>query len=125
MSETNRTIEAYEDNAGGLHLFALDETNHGPRPAWGAHYYGQEGNAAIDYGNLLKGADPVAEGWEFGTLEDMAEVCRDYAECIEPETQLIASSDDVNERNPFGVNANNLGAAGKIFTRAIGVKLED
>lgn len=36
MSETNRTIEAYEDNAGGLHLFTLDETNHGPRPAWGA-----------------------------------------------------------------------------------------
>lgn len=125
MSNITRTIELYEDNAGGLHLFSLDETDRGQRPAWGAYYYGQETNAAIDYGNLLNGCNPVADGWEFGSLENMAEVRRDYDGCSCPECELIASSDDVDEANPFGVDPNRLGASGKLFARALGVNLED
>ena len=35
------THQAYEDNAGGLHLFALAENG---APVWGDYYHGDDGD---------------------------------------------------------------------------------
>ena len=80
MSKHSRAIEVYEDNAGGLHVFALDGTATGTQVVWGASYYGMEVDAANAYADLLEGGDPVAEGWERGDLDDMDAVRRDYEE---------------------------------------------
>lgn len=67
--------EAYEDNAGMIHLFAVE----GEEPVWGCAYYGDDEvrMAAADMvGIAVQGLDPVHEGWDG---MDPAALAEDYA----------------------------------------------
>lgn len=67
--------EAYEDNAGMIHLFAVE----GEEPVWGCAYYGDDEvrTAAADMvGIAVQGLDPVREGWDG---MDPAALAEDYA----------------------------------------------
>ena len=126
MSKHSRAIEVYEDNAGGLHVFALDGTATGTQVVWRARYYGMEVDAASAYADLLEGGDPVAEGWERGDLDDMDAVRRDYEECAGSDSiHLVASSDCADGDNAAGLMLDCLGVGGKLFARALGIDLED
>lgn len=60
------TVEAYEDNAGGLNLYAYSDGE----VVWSCHYYGNEDEAAADFAGIAEqGLDPVAEGWESDDLD--------------------------------------------------------
>lgn len=124
------TYHAYEDGAGGLHLFALDDSG---APVWGDYYYGEgsahdysgEERAAADWCALLvQGIDPVREGWAgLGYYPhegaDLTAMQADAHECADV-ARLIADSDDAGWR-PLGVDVDALGAAGKLFASALGI----
>lgn len=67
MSEQKSiTVEAYEDNAGGINLYAYGDGE----VVWSGHYYGDEDYAAADFAGIAgQGLDPVAEGWESAGLD--------------------------------------------------------
>lgn len=67
MSEQKSiTVEAYEDNAGGINLYAYSDGE----VVWSCHYYGNEDEAAADFAGIAEqGLDPVAEGWESEGLD--------------------------------------------------------
>lgn len=108
--------EAYEDNAGGLHLFALDDEQN---VVWGFYYYGAEYMAACDWvGLLVQEIDPVEDGWE-----SYENAVQDYKECYESAVQ-IASSENMTSYEDIarlGIYTNALNSAGKNF--AIGCKV--
>ena len=96
-----RTYEAYEDNAGGLAIFALDDG----KAVWSGHYYGRENDMAVDWGNLvLAHMDPIAEGWDDAGL-DLSE-WRDMA-------TRIADSGWANV--PYGISVHACLNAGQMF----------
>ena len=115
-------FEAYEDNSGQLFLVALEETGEELRPVWGAIYYGErdymghtgEEYAGMDWvGLVVQGLDPVREGWEGLSPDDLARACaNDWA-------HQIADSSDA-EALPLGVDLDRCGEAGKLFAIAAG-----
>lgn len=114
--------EAYEGNDGTLFLVALEETGEELRPVWGATYYGErdrngytgEEYAGMDWvGLIVQGLDPVREGWEGLSPEDLA---RDY---YGSSWRQIADSSDA-ESLPLGVDLDRCGEAGKLFAIAAG-----
>lgn len=127
------TYQAYEDGAGGLHLFALAEDG---APVWGDYYYGEgcadtysgEERAAADWGGLVvQCIDPVREGWAgLGYWPhdgaDMSAMLADYHEC-EDTARLIADSDDMG-RLALGIDLDACGDAGRIFAVAAGAAYE-
>ncbi len=65
-SKCSINVEAYEDNAGGLNLYAYN----GDQVIWSGSYYGDEDEAAADFAGIAEqGLDPVAEGWESAGLD--------------------------------------------------------
>lgn len=59
-------VEAYEDNAGGITLYAISDGE----VVWSGAYYGDEDCAAADFAGIAEqGLDPVAEGWESAGLD--------------------------------------------------------
>ena len=101
----DRAFECYEDNAGRLFVVALEETGEELRPVWGATYYGErdrlgytgEEYAGMDWAGLVvQGLDPVREGWEGLTPDDLARCC-----CDDRWTKIADSSD---WERPVGVN---------------------
>ena len=69
MSSIN--VEAYEDNAGGITLYAYD----GDQVVWSGSYYGNEDEAAQDFAGIAEqGIDPVEAGWESAELDPDAEL---------------------------------------------------
>lgn len=106
------TYEAYEDNAGGLHIFALDDEG---AVVWGSIHYGEEYEAAQDWAGLMaQGCDPVAEGWE--SPDGIEE---DYESQTYPGSRQIASSDW--DHLPLGIDVDDLAIAGKRFAVELGV----
>lgn len=111
---TDHCCEVYEDNAGRLLIVALEETGEELRPVWGATYYGREDEAGQDWAGLVvQGLDPVREGWEGLTPDDLARAyyCDDWA-------HQIADSEDRDA--PLGVNLDRCGEAGRLFAIAAG-----
>lgn len=127
------TYQAYEDNAGGLHLFALAEDG---APVWGDYYYGARDNlgyAGEDYAGMdwhalmVQGLDPVREGWAGLCYwphdgADMSVMLADAHECAE-RARLIADSDDMC-RLPYGVDLDACVEAGRLFAVAAGAAYE-
>lgn len=90
-------VEAYEDNAGRAYLFAVDANEN---TVWAASYDEAGTELAKDFMAIaFCSANPVAEGWEHGTLsaEEIAEIDR-YA-LKDNGSELIAKTDDSCE--PF------------------------
>ena len=114
----NYTYEVYEDNAGGLHLFALDGEQN---VVWGFYYYGEESMAAADWiGLISQEIDPVVSGWE--TPENI-DIAQDYKYCYKHNVQ-IASSEDVQSWEDIltlGIYKNALDNAGREFAIECGV----
>lgn len=117
-------FELWEDNAGGLHLFALDSAG---SPVWGSTYYGEgslttysgEEMAAMDWvGVYVQCLSPLSEGWEGMTQGELEE---DYCQCEDWAT-LIAC--DTWTEHMLGIDESALGCAGRVMLRAIseGVK---
>lgn len=105
------TYEAYEDNAGGLHIFVFD----GDAVVLGFYHNGQEYEAAQDWcGLMVQGLDPVAEGWE---ADGDIDLDADYESCAG--AVQIASSEW--ENFPLGIDTDELGAAGTLFAIECGV----
>ena len=66
MSKHSITVEAYEDSAGSISLYAYSDGE----VVWSGHYYGDEDYAAADFAGIAEqGLDPVAEGWESDGLD--------------------------------------------------------
>lgn len=94
-----RVYEAYEDNAGGLAIFALDDG----RAVWSGNYYGREVDMAVDWGNIvLAHMDPIAEGWDDAGLD-----LDDWMGL------LIADSEW--DGLPYGIDIDQCGEAGQLF----------
>ena len=106
--------EVYEGDNGDLLLVALEETGEELRPVWGQTYYGHEYEAGQDWAGLVvQGLDPVREGWEGLSPDDLARACAgDWA-------HQIADSSDADAL-PLGVNLDRCGEAGKLFAIAAG-----
>lgn len=118
MTAKTISAECYEDNAGRLLIVALEETNgEEPELVWGATYYGQENEAAQDWGGLVvQGLDPVADGWE-GLGADELE--RAYYE--DSWAHQIADS---GWGDPVGIDLGRCGEAGKRFAIEAGAAYE-
>ena len=120
---TDYCCEVYEDNAGRLLIVALEETGEELRPVWGATYYGEadrlgytgEEYAGMDWHALMvQGLDPVREGWEGLSPDDLA---RDYYGGF---GRRIADSSASGDDYPLGVMLFKCGEAGKLFAIAAG-----
>lgn len=125
MKHTN-LVEVYEDNAGGLKLYAFI----GGRLAYGCLYYDQtteDGYAAPEMcaadfvGLAVQGIDPEADGWDAG---DCALIGIDYAA---ESGRLIASSAwyDGAEADMWGDVEDADGYAGRRFIAALDGTEED
>ena len=107
--------EVYEDNAGRLLIVALEETGEELRPVWGATYYGREDEAGQDWAGLIvQGLDPVREGWEGLSPDDLA---RDYSGGF---GRQVADSSVSGDDYPLGVMLGECGEAGRLFAIAAG-----
>lgn len=111
--------EAYEDNAGGLHIFALNGTND-ETVMWGEYYYGDECEAAATWVALtVREVDPTSEHW--GTKDFVAAI--DHKYCREQDSiKLIAriESNKLNDQS-LGIDIDVLCSAGKNFAIECGV----
>lgn len=122
----------YEDNAGGLHMFALDDRDN---VVWGSHYFGDtcygpaEALAARDWSELVSpGGD--CEGLEppewASTLGDLGAIVDDYLACrSDPSYNLIATTAIPTSEYPGGIYRDACGAAGSLFARAYLCDSED
>ena len=68
MNKTTTTTEVYEDNAGRLYLYHIDQDG---TIDYASTYYGSPEDCATDFAAIaVAGADPVADGWESIDLDD-------------------------------------------------------
>lgn len=122
--------EMYEDNAGGLRIYAVtSDDDGGCTPVWGDEYagpdgwapgYGPEDSAAADWRALMvQGNDPVVDCWDGMGTDDLA---RSYEQDAD-RTPLIAASWHA-DREPMGVYVRDLGTAGRKFARSLGLDVD-